>query len=51
MYFRHYGIHCNYAARREFHQPFWDALAALRKRAIERLYRLLESQRLRREVC
>lgn len=24
----HYGINCDYALRREFHRPFWDALGA-----------------------
>ena len=28
MRYNHYGINCDYAARREFHKPFWDALHA-----------------------
>lgn len=51
MLYRHYGIHCGYAARREFHRAFWDALAAVRHRAFARLSALFNAQRLQREVC
>jgi len=51
MLYHHYGIHCDYAARREFHRAFWDALAAFRSRAFARLHALFNAQRLQREVC
>lgn len=51
MLYRHYGIHCDYAARREFHRAFWDALAAFGSRTFARLGALFNAQRLQREVC
>lgn len=51
MRYYHYGIHCDYSARREFHRAFWDALAAHRTRILLRLRGLFNAQRLQREVC
>lgn len=51
MRYTHYGIHCDYAARREFHRAFWDALAAFRKRSFGQLRQLFNAQHLQREVC
>jgi hypothetical protein len=51
MRYNQYGTHFDYAARREFHREFWQALAMLGKHAFGRLRRLLNAQRLQREVC
>ena len=39
MRYHHYGINCDYAQRREFHRPFWEALRALGQRLLERMRR------------
>ena len=36
-----YGTVFDYTARREFHQPFWDALAQLRRRVAAALHILV----------
>lgn len=51
MRYNDYGINCDYAQRREFHRPFWDALRALRKRSFSRVAALFNRQRLQREIC
>jgi len=51
MRYNDYGINCDYARRREFHRPFWEALRALRQRSLARIVGLLRGQRLQREIC
>ena len=51
MRYNLYGINCDYAARREFHRPFWDALQVLGQRTAERVRCMFNAQRLQREEC
>ena len=40
-----YDIDFDYAHRREFHRPFWDALRALRQRTFARIIRVPSAER------